>query len=124
MCISDRPRGGLRRLGTKQEATLAKKASRQRSQIVRRQLLKDAREQGLEPPKFKRGRPKLYTTEEDAKVAQRAQNRLCKQRYNARVLQALEALEQLVKQRHFGPSCPSHPSHPSGPSSDEEKNHS
>ena len=106
------PRGRLSRYETRDEATLAKKASTQRSQILRRQLMKDAREQGLEPPKFKRGRPKLYTTEEEAKVSQRAQNKLCKQRYNARVLQALEALEQLVKQRHTS----------FGPSSDEEKN--
>ena len=40
------PRGRLSRYETKEEATLAKKASMQRSQILRRQLVKDAREQG------------------------------------------------------------------------------
>ena len=94
------PRGRLSRYDTREEAALAKKASMQRSQILRRQLVKDAREQGLEPPQFKRGRPRLYTTEEEAKAAQRAQNRLCKQRYNARVLEALENLDKLLKQRH------------------------
>ena len=77
---------------------MAKKACMHRSQIARRQILKDARLQGLEPPKFKRGRPKMYATEEEAEAAHREQNRLCKQRYNARVLQALEALERLLKQ--------------------------
>ena len=109
------PRGRLTRYETKEEAAVAKKESMQRSQILRRQLLKDAREKGLEPPQFKRGRPKLYTTEEEAKAAQRAQNKLCKQRYNARVLQALETLEQLVRQRRTADSD-------KGDSSDEEKN--
>ena len=105
------PRGRLRQYETREEANLAKKASMQRSQILRRQLVKDARLQGLEPPQFKRGRPKLYATEEEAKIAQRAQNKACKQRYNARVLQALEALEELVRRRDFEED-----------SSDEEKN--
>ena len=79
---------------------MAKKACMHRSQTARRQLLKDARLQGLEPPKFKRGRPKVYATEEEAKAAHSEQNRLCKQRYNARVLEALENLDKLLKQRH------------------------
>ena len=83
------PRGRVRLYETEEEATQAKKARMQRCQVARRQLLKDAREQGVEPPKFKRGRPKMYATEEEAKAALKAQNKLCKQRYNARVLQAL-----------------------------------
>ena len=92
------PRGRVRLYETKEEAAVAKKARMRRCQVARRQVLKDARLQGLEPPKFKRGRPKMYATEEEAKAVQRAQNKLCKQRYNARVLQALEALERLLKQ--------------------------
>ena len=79
---------------------MARKACIHRSQLARRQILKDARMQGLEPPKFKRGRPKMYATEEEARAVHREQNRLCKQRYNARVLQALENLDKLLKQRH------------------------
>ena len=94
------PRGRMRLYETQEEANMARKACLHRSQLARRQILKDARMQGLEPPKFKRGRPKMYATEEEAKAAQREQNRLCKQRYNARVLEALENLDKLLKQRH------------------------
>ena len=92
------PRGRARLYETKEEAVAAKKARLHRSQIARRQVIKDAQLQGMEPPKFKRGRPKMYATEEEAKAAHREQNRLCKQRYTARVLQALESLERLLKQ--------------------------
>ena len=98
--MSHCPWGRVRLYETTEEANMAKKACMHRSQISRRQILKDARLQGLEPPKFKRGRPKVYATEEEAKAAHRAQNRLCKQRYNARVLEALENLDKLLKQRH------------------------
>ena len=99
---------------TEEEAAEAKKARTQRCQMARRQLLKDARDQGVEPPKFKRGRPKMYATEEEARAALKAQNKLCKQRYNARVLQALETLEQLIRQPPG--------QHLETDSSDEEKN--
>ena len=95
------PRGRARLYETKEEAVAAKKARLHRSQLARRQVLRDARQQGMEPPKFKRGRPKMYATKEEAKAAHREQNRLCKQRYNARVLQALENLERLL-QEHPG----------------------
>jgi len=90
----------MRLYETKEQATLAKEACTQRSQVARRQVRKEERLQDLEPPKFKRGRPTVYATEEEAKAAQKEQNRLCKQRYNARVLEALENLDRLLKQRH------------------------
>ena len=92
------PRGRARLYETKEEAVAAKRARMHFCQIARRQVLRDARLQGLEPPKFQRGRPNMYATEEEAKAAHREQNKLCKQRYTARVLQALETLERLLKQ--------------------------
>ena len=74
------PRGCVRLYETTEEANVAKKACMQRSQIARRHVIKDERLQGLEPPKFKPGRPKMFSTEEEAKAAHREQNRLCKQR--------------------------------------------
>ena len=95
-----RPRGRMRLYETQEEAVAAKRARMHVSQLAWRQVIKDARMHGLEPPKFKRGRPKMYATEEEAKAAHREQNRLCKQRYNALALRALEALEKLLKQQH------------------------
>ena len=89
-------RGRPRIYETVEEAALARKTCMHESQIARRQLLKDARRQGLEPPKLKRGRRPLYTTEEEARAAQRAQSRACKERYNMRVERAFLVLSKML----------------------------
>ena len=89
-------RGRPRIYDTVEEAALANKKCMRESQIARRQLLKDARRLGLEPPKLKRGRRPLYATEEEAKAAQRAQSRACKERYKMRVERAFMVLNKIL----------------------------
>ena len=63
----------------------------------RKQLLKEAAAAGLPTPAFKRGRPRIYETEEEARKGQRAMNKACIARQNERLRQASAALLVLVE---------------------------
>ena len=58
--------------------------------------LKEAAARGEPRPQFKRGRPRLYATQEEAKEAANEQNRLCRERQRKRLLEGVEKLSQLV----------------------------
>ena len=84
---------------TSEEAAAAQTANMRRAHAERRQARLDAELQGLDPPKWKRGRRPIYDNVDDAAATRRVQNKHAKERYKARVLRALAALEQTVRAR-------------------------
>ena len=75
-----------------EEAKEAKRAHLQTLQATRRDICRSAILRGDSPPVFKRGRKPLYTSKAEATAATRAQDKISKERYNARLLQAIDAL--------------------------------
>ena len=73
------------------------KAQQSRSARARAAADRAAKKAGEAVPNRKRGRPKLYNTPEEAKVAQREQNRICAERYKARMIGALCALKDTLE---------------------------
>jgi hypothetical protein len=58
----------------------------------RRLLIREAKEQGLPPPVFRRGRPCKYNTEEDRTIARKEQYERGRILYNRRLQEGLEAI--------------------------------
>ena len=75
-----------------EEAEQAKKSRLRSLQIERRALCRSARQRGEPRPTFKRGRRPLYHSKEEAIAVKRLQDKQARDRFKARLLQALDAL--------------------------------
>ena len=75
-----------------EEAREAKRSRLRNLQIARRAIYHAAMLRGEEPPKLKRGRKPMYTSKAEAITAKRAQDKISKERYNARLLKAIDKL--------------------------------
>ena len=58
--------------------------------------IREAAKRGEPRPELKRGRPRLYETEEEARAAANEQNRNCRIRHRERLLEGVEKLSKLV----------------------------
>ena len=75
-----------------EEAKEAKRAYLRTLQATRREIRRSAILRGDSPPIFKRGRKPRYTSKAEATAAKRAQDKISKERYHARVLEAIDKL--------------------------------
>ena len=78
-----------------EEAREAKRSRLRNLQIARRAIYHAAMLRGEEPPKLKRGRKPMYTSKAEAIAAKRAQDKISKERYNARLLKAIDKLARI-----------------------------
>ena len=83
---------GRPRLYSSEEARRVKKSRLRSLQIERRALCRSARQRGEPRPTFKQGRRPLYPNREEALAAKRAQDKEARDRFKARLLQALDNL--------------------------------
>jgi len=79
-------------LYTSEEALRVKKSRLRSLQIERRALCRSARQRGEPRPTLKKGRRPLYHSKEEAIAAKRLQDKQARDRFKARLLQAIDNL--------------------------------
>ena len=79
-----------------EEGQEQKRAKTKETVRIYRAKLKAAAERGEPRPKLKPGRPRIYASAEEAKLAVNDQNRICRERQQQRLLEGVERLSQLV----------------------------
>ena len=86
-----------------EEGAKLKRANEILNQRLQRQLKKEAAERGEPPPIFKRGRPRKYETDEEAKIAKEQQSKVCQERLHARLEAGVQKLKELLEKAHASP---------------------
>ena len=81
---------------TPDEARRVKKEQVKIAAFHRNELIHEAAAKGEPPPVFKRGRPRIYATEEESILARKRMNKVCNSRHEALMTDALEDLRKHV----------------------------